>query len=157
MNSWWFLVSHQRIYHSLMQLLKMHYSRIILKEFNKPCEKKRKKTCSGSESLCQKWSKRDVRFLEKKKGSMFALSPSSWCRIFWDNFVVSGHSVEITKPGLLMGDDIDSGLWSMAICFDFCSTNVVQFSNWNMYFYQFWCHHPLITQLRDYHRGHFLV
>ena len=35
-----------------------------------------------------------------------------------------------------MGDDISSGLWFMAVCFDFRSTNVVQLSN-----------HPLITQL----------
>ena len=28
-----------------------------------------------------------------------------------------------------MGDDIGSGQLSMAVCFDFCSTNVVQFSN----------------------------
>ena len=46
-----------------------------------------------------------------------------------------------------MGDDIGSGLLHMAICFDFCSTNVVQLSNWNPYFYRFRCHHPLITQL----------
>ena len=48
-----------------------------------------------------------------------------------------------------MGDDICFGLSSMAICFDFRSTNVVQLSNWNPYFYRFWCHHPLITQLRQ--------
>ena len=46
-----------------------------------------------------------------------------------------------------MGDDIGSGLSSMAVCFDFCSTNVVQLSNQNPYFYRFRCHHPLITQL----------
>ena len=46
-----------------------------------------------------------------------------------------------------MGDDISSGLSSMAVCFDFRSTNVVQLSNGNPYFYQFRCHHPLITQL----------
>ena len=46
-----------------------------------------------------------------------------------------------------MGDDISSGLSSMAICFDFRSTNVVQLSNRNSYFYRFRCHHPLITQL----------
>ena len=33
---------------------------------------------------------------------------------------------------LLMGDDISSGLLSMAVCFDFCSTNVVHLSNWNL-------------------------
>ena len=33
------------------------------------------------------------------------------------------------KAGLLMGDDIGSGLSSMAVCFDFRSTNVVQLSN----------------------------
>ena len=48
-----------------------------------------------------------------------------------------------------MGDDIGLGLSSMAICFDFHSTNVVQLSNRNPYFYRFWCHHPLITQLRQ--------
>ena len=47
-----------------------------------------------------------------------------------------------------MGDDISSGLSSMAVCFDFCSTNVVQLSNQNLYFYRFRRHHPLITQLR---------
>ena len=46
-----------------------------------------------------------------------------------------------------MGDDIGSGLLSMAVCFDFRSTNVVQFSNRNLYFYRLQCHHPLITQL----------
>ena len=46
-----------------------------------------------------------------------------------------------------MGDDIGLGLSSMAVCFDFRSTNVVQLSNRNPYFYQFWCHHPLITTL----------
>ena len=46
-----------------------------------------------------------------------------------------------------MGDDIGLGLSSMAVCFDFCSTNVVQLSNRNLYFYRFGCHHPLITQL----------
>ena len=43
-----------------------------------------------------------------------------------------------------MGDDISSGLSSMA---DFRSTNVVQLSNQNPYFYRFRFHHPLITQL----------
>ena len=47
-----------------------------------------------------------------------------------------------------MGDDIGLGLLSMAVCFDFHSTNIVQLSNRNPYFYQFRCHHPLITQLR---------
>ena len=46
-----------------------------------------------------------------------------------------------------MGDDISSGLSSMAVCFDFRSTNIVQLSNRNLYFYRFRCHHPLITQL----------
>ena len=46
-----------------------------------------------------------------------------------------------------MGDDIGLGLPSMAVCFDFCSTNVVQLSNQNPYFYRFRCHHPLKTQL----------
>jgi hypothetical protein len=32
-----------------------------------------------------------------------------------------------------MGDDISLGLPSMAVCFDFPSTNVVQLSNWNPY------------------------
>ena len=32
-----------------------------------------------------------------------------------------------------MSDDIGSGLSSMAICFDFRSTNVVQLSNQNPY------------------------
>ena len=47
-----------------------------------------------------------------------------------------------------MGDDIGSGLLSMAVCFDFRSTNVAQLSNCNLFFYRFWCHHPLIIQLR---------
>ena len=51
------------------------------------------------------------------------------------------------KLGLLMGDDIGLALSSMAFCFDFCSTNVVQLSNWNPYFYWFGCHCPLITML----------
>ena len=46
-----------------------------------------------------------------------------------------------------MGDDIGSGVSSMAVCFDFWSTNVVQLSNKDLYFYKFWCHHPFITQL----------
>ena len=45
-----------------------------------------------------------------------------------------------------MGDDIGSDLLTMAICYG-CSTNVVQLSNQNPYFYWFGCHHPLITQL----------
>ena len=53
-----------------------------------------------------------------------------------------------------MGDDIGSGLSSMAVCFDFPGTNVVQLSNWNPYFYRFRCHHPLITQLSfTYEKG----
>ena len=50
-----------------------------------------------------------------------------------------------------MGDDIGLGLSSLAVCFDFRSTNVVQLSNWNPYFYRFRCHHPLITRLRSTH------
>ena len=46
-----------------------------------------------------------------------------------------------------MDDDIGLGLSSMAVCFDFGSTNVVHLSNRNPYFYPFWCHHPIITQL----------
>ena len=46
-----------------------------------------------------------------------------------------------------MGDDIGSGLSSKAVSLDFRSTNVVELSNWNPYFYRFRCHHPLITQL----------
>ena len=45
--------------------------------------------------------------------------------------------------GLLMGDDIGSGLSSMVVCFDFRSTMIVQISNRNLYFYQFRSHHPL--------------
>ena len=33
-----------------------------------------------------------------------------------------------------MGDDIGSGLSSMAVCYDFRSTNKVQLSNQNPYF-----------------------
>ena len=46
-----------------------------------------------------------------------------------------------------MDDDIGSDLLSIAVCFDFCSTNTVQFSNLNPYFYRFQCHHPLITKI----------
>ena len=46
-----------------------------------------------------------------------------------------------------MGDDIGLGLLFMAICFDFRSTNVVQLGNWNLYFYWFQHHLPLINQL----------
>jgi len=45
-----------------------------------------------------------------------------------------------------MGDDNGLGLLPMAVCFDFHSTNVVQLSNQNPYFYRFQCHHPIITQ-----------
>ena len=38
----------------------------------------------------------------------------------------------------------------MSVCFDFRSTNVVQLSSRNPYFYQFRCHHPVITQLRNH-------
>ena len=48
-----------------------------------------------------------------------------------------------------MGDDISWGLSSVAICFDFRSTNIVQLSNQNPYLYWFPCHHPLITQLNS--------
>ena len=36
-----------------------------------------------------------------------------------------------------MGDDIGLGLSSMTVCFDFRSTNVVQVSNRNTFFYWF--------------------
>ena len=45
-----------------------------------------------------------------------------------------------------MDDDIGLVLLSMAVCFDFYSTNIVQLSNQNLCFY-FGCHHPLITWL----------
>ena len=48
-----------------------------------------------------------------------------------------------------MDDDISLGLSSLAICFDFHSTNVVQLSNQNPYLYRFRCHQPLIIQLND--------
>ena len=57
-----------------------------------------------------------------------------------------GYVLSNFKAWLLMGDDIGSGLSSMAVCFDFCSTNVVQLRIWNQYFYRFRCHHQLITQ-----------
>ena len=50
-----------------------------------------------------------------------------------------------------MADDIGLGLSSMAVCFDFCSTNVVQLSKLNTNFYRFHWHHPLITQLTKTH------
>ena len=46
-----------------------------------------------------------------------------------------------------MGNDIGSGLSSMAVCFDFSTTNIVQLSNWNRYFYRFRCHHPALFKL----------
>ena len=59
-----------------------------------------------------------------------------------------------------MGDDIGSGLLSMAVCFDFPSTNVVQLSNRKYVVYGCLrtihdslsldpnrCHYPLITYL----------
>ena len=46
-----------------------------------------------------------------------------------------------------MVDYFGSHLLSKAICFDIRSTNLVQLSNRSPYFYQFRCHHPLITQL----------
>ena len=49
-----------------------------------------------------------------------------------------------------MDDDIGLGLLATAVCFDFRSTNVVQLSNRNPHFYQFWCHHPFITQHSKY-------
>ena len=46
-----------------------------------------------------------------------------------------------------MGDDISASLLCVAVWIHFRSTNVVQLSNRNPYFYRFQCHHPLITQL----------
>ena len=43
----------------------------------------------------------------------------------------SGYEYYNKKAGLLMGDDIGSGLSSMDVCIDFCLTNVVRLSNWN--------------------------
>ena len=63
------------------------------------------------------------------------------------SFLESNNSPK--RAGLLMGDDIGLGLLSMFVDFDFRSTNVVQLSNHNLYFYWFRCHHPLITQLTD--------
>ena len=48
-----------------------------------------------------------------------------------------------------MGDDIGLGLFSMVVCFDLRSTNVVQLSYQSPNFYPFRCHHTLITQLRQ--------
>ena len=44
-----------------------------------------------------------------------------------------------------MDDDISSGLSSTAVYFDFRSTNVVQLSIRNSYFYQFGCHQPFVN------------
>ena len=71
---------------------------------------------------------------------------SANCQIF-AHISYYGSKFGVGKAGLLMGDDIGLGLLSMAVCFDFCSTNVVQLSNRNPYFYRLRCHHPLITQL----------
>ena len=43
----------------------------------------------------------------------------------------------LNYAGLLLGDDIGSGLSSMAVCFDFLSTNIEQLSNQNHYLYGF--------------------
>ena len=50
-----------------------------------------------------------------------------------------GKIIHTTKLGyyLLMDDDIGLDLLSMAVCFDFRSTNIVQLSNQNPYFYRF--------------------
>ena len=57
------------------------------------------------------------------------------------------HQISTLVPTNVMGDDMGSGLSSMAVCFDFRSTNIVQLIYRNPYFYWFRCHHPLITQL----------
>ena len=57
------------------------------------------------------------------------------CKTMWE-------IMRIGSAGLLMGDDIGSGLSSMAICFGFRSTNVVQLSIRNPLFYRFQCHYP---------------
>ena len=36
-------------------------------------------------------------------------------------------------------------LWPFVLIL--CSTRIVQLSNRNLYFYRFWCYHPLVTQL----------
>ena len=56
---------------------------------------------------------------------------------------------DFNLAGLLMGDDISLCMLSIADWYDFCSTNVVQLSNRNLYFYWFQCHHPLINQLNS--------
>ena len=45
-----------------------------------------------------------------------------------DNKTVRKLLLKLSWVGLLMGDDISSGLSSMAVCFDFRSTNVAQLS-----------------------------
>ena len=57
------------------------------------------------------------------------------CKTMWE-------IMRIGSAGLLMGDDIGSGLSSMAICFGFRSTNVVQLSIRNPLFNRFQCHYP---------------
>ena len=59
------------------------------------------------------------------------------------------------NAGLLMGDDISLGLSSMAVCFDFCSTNIVKLSNRNPYFHRFQCHHPLMTEREKVNNSNF--
>ena len=44
------------------------------------------------------------------------------------NLYQDGHPVQIK-----LGNEIGSGLSSMAVCFDFCSTYIVQLSNWMPY------------------------
>jgi len=59
-----------------------------------------------------------------------------------------------------MGDDIGLGLSSMAFCFDFCSTHVMQLSNGNAYFYWFQLRaesmHCLVAPTKWHNQGFFL-
>ena len=59
-------------------------------------------------------------------------------------YVVRKHF--LYQDGLLLGDDIHSGLSCMSVCFNFCSTIVG-----SSVICRFRCHHPLITQLILYH------
>jgi hypothetical protein len=58
-----------------------------------------------------------------------------------------GPGAKALKKPLFYQSSMGLGLLSMAICFDFRSTNIVHLSNRKPYFYRFQCHHPLITQL----------
>ena len=81
---------------------------------------------------------------KKESGDFLAKKPLRDAILAYERCKTFGN-FDRQVGGLLMGDDIGLSLMSMAVCFR--STNVVQVSNRDLYFYWFRCHHPLITQL----------